>query len=164
MIPLGLIIGIVVGVAAGAIFGVFTISSDDDEQLKFVLGPSLSIVTEKTDFKIGEEISIKVINSGTVPLSFSDASYGLKIINLDGGNIYSPISAQVISTLEPTQEVSFVWDQIKNNGEPLLEGLYKIETETKDDQGKTVKKTITINIRKWFFSKNNTLYNQIWWK
>ncbi len=148
MIPLGLIIGIIVGVAAGGIFGIFTISIDDDEQLKFVLGPSLSIVTEKNDFKIGEEISIKVINSGTVPLSFSDASYGLKIINLDGWNIYSPISAQVISTLEPTQEVSFVWDQIKNNGEPLLEGLYKIETETKDDQGKTVKKTITINIVK----------------
>jgi len=148
MIPLGLIIGIIVGVAAGGIFGVFTISIDDDEQLKFVLGPSLSIITEKTDFKIGEEISIKVVNSGTVPLSFSDASYGLKIINLDGWNIYSPISAQVISTLEPTQEVSFVWDQIKNNGEPLLEGLYKIEAETKDDQGKTVKKTITINIVK----------------
>jgi len=108
----------------------------------------LSIITEKTDFKLGEEISIKVINSGTVPLSFSDTSYGLKIINLDGWNIYSPISAQVISTLQPTQEVSFVWDQIKNNGEPLLEGLYKIETETKDDQGKTVKKTITINIVK----------------
>jgi len=147
MIPLGLIIGIIVGVAAGGIFGVFTISIDD-EQLKFVLGPSLSIVTEKNDFKISEEISIKIINSGTVPLSFSDASYGLKIINLDGWNIYSPISAQVISTLEPTQEVSFVWDQIKNNGEPLLEGLYKIETETKDGQGKTVKKTITINIVK----------------
>jgi len=148
MIPLGLIIGIIVGVASGAIFGVLTIAIDDDEQLKFVIGPSLSIVTEKIDFKIGEEISIKVINSGTVPLSFSDASYGLKIINLDGWNIYSPISAQVISTLEPTQEVSFVWDQIKNNGEPLLEGLYKIETETKDDRGKTVKKTITINILK----------------
>ncbi len=148
MIPLGLIIGIIVGVAAGAIFGIFTISIDDDEQLKFVLGPSLSIVTEKNDFKIGEEISIKVINSGIVPLSFSDASYGLKIINLDGWNIYSPISAQVISTLEPTQEVSFDWDQIKNNAEPLLEGLYKIETETKDHQGKTVKKTITINIVK----------------
>jgi len=148
MIPLGLIIAIIVGVAAGGIFGVFTISIDDNEQLKFVLGPSLSIVTEKTDFKLGEEISIKIINSGTVTLSFSDASYGLKIINLDGWNIYSPISAQVISTLEPTQEVSFVWDQIKNNGEPLLEGIYKIETETKDDQGKTVKKTITINIVK----------------
>jgi len=148
MIPLGLIIGIVVGVAAGGILGAYTISIDDDEQLKFVLGPSLSIITEKSDFKIDEEISIKVINSGTVPLSFSDASYGLKIINLDGWNIYSPISAQVISTLEPTQEVSFVWDQIKNNGEPLLEGLYKIETEAKDDQGKTVKKTITINIVK----------------
>jgi len=148
MIPLGLIIGIIVGVAAGAIIGVFTISVDDDEQLKFVLGPSLSIITEKNDFKIGEEISIKVINSGTVPLSFSDASFGLKIINLDGWNIYSPVSAQVISTLEPTQEVSFVWDQIKNNGEPLLEGVYKIETQTKDDQGKTVKKTVTINILK----------------
>jgi len=113
MIPLGLIIGIIVGVAAGGIFGVFTISIDDNEQLKFVLGPSLSIITEKTDFKIGEEISIKVINSGTVPLSFSDASYGLKIINLDGWNIYSPISAQVISTLEPTQDVSFVWELLQ---------------------------------------------------
>ncbi len=32
MIPLGLIIGIILGVAAGGIFGVLTMSIDDDEQ------------------------------------------------------------------------------------------------------------------------------------
>ena len=148
MFPRGLIIAIIIGVAAGAILGALTIKFNDNTQLEFVEGPSLSIVTEKTDFKLGEEIQITIVNSGTIPLSFSDASYGFEIVNLDGWNIYSPISAQVISTLEPKQEVSFVWDQIKNDGDYVLEGLYKIETQTKDNQGKTVKKTITINILK----------------
>jgi hypothetical protein len=148
LIPRGLIIGICVGVAAGALLGVILIENKTVNQLVFQEGSSLSIVTEKIDFKKGEEILIRIVNSGTVPLTFSDASYGLKITQLDGIETYSPVAAQVISVLEPKQEVSFVWDQIKNDDDSTLQGVYKISSSGLDSEQKTIKKSITINIFK----------------
>ena len=137
-----------VGVVAGAILGVIFVDSKNPNELNFQEGSSLSILTEKTDFKKGETITIRIINSGSVPLTFSDASYGLKISGLDGTLLYSPISAQVISVLEPKEEKSFEWDQIKNDGDSMLEGTYKISSSAMDNLEKTIKKSITINIYK----------------
>ena len=61
MVPRGLIIATTVGVIAGAIFGVFFINFKDDGQLEFVEGSSISLVTEKTDYELGEKISITII-------------------------------------------------------------------------------------------------------
>jgi len=148
LIPRGLILGIIVGVTAGAILGVFFVDLKNPNELNFVEGTSLTILTEKTDFEKGEKIQIKIINSGTVPISFSDASYGLIIRGLDGTILYSPISAQVISTLEPKEEKIFEWDQIKNDGDLVLHGTYKITSSGLTIGEKTVKKSITINIFK----------------
>ena len=148
MIPRGLVLGIIVGVAAGAILGIFFVDLKNPNELNFVEGTSLTILTEKTDFEKGEKIQIKIINSGTVPISFSDASYGLIIRGLDGTILYSPISAQVISILEPKEEKIFEWDQIKNDGDPILHGTYKITSSGLTIGEKTVKKSITINIFK----------------
>lgn len=148
MLPRGLIIAILIGVLAGGIFGAFFLNLQDFNRLEYVDGPSLSIITLKTDYEIGEDIEIRIINSGTEELTFSDASYGLKITGLNGRELYSPISAQVISKLEPKQEMTFVWDQIKNDGDPLQRGTYKITSRANDAQEKTVKKSITINIYK----------------
>jgi hypothetical protein len=148
LIPRGLVIAIIVGVAAGAIFGILFIDFKNPNELNFVEGSSLSIITKKTDFEQGEQIEIKIINSGTVPLTFSDASYGLQIKGLDGTILYSPIAAQVISTLEPNEEKIFVWNQIKNDGTSVLEGTYKITSSGLTIGEKTVKKSITINIHK----------------
>ena len=149
MIPRGVIIGITVGVVAAAIFGIFALTINSQrQQLVFVEGHSLSIMTEKMDFSLGENIQIKIINTGTTPLVFSDASYGLQIVGLDGRILYSPIAAQVISTLEPKEEQTFVWDQTKNDGEKVIEGRYKIVSTANYDEGKTIKKSITVNILK----------------
>ena len=148
MIPRGLILATCVGVIAGAILGVIFVDFKNPNELNFQEGPSLSILTEKTDFKKGEIITIRIINSGSVPLTFSDASYGFKISGLDGTLLYSPISAQVISVLEPKEEKIFEWDQIKNDGDPMLEGTYKISSRGTDNLEKTIKKSITINIYK----------------
>jgi len=137
-----------VGVVAGAILGVIFVDFKNPNELNFLQGPSLTILTEKTDFKKGETITIRIINSGSVPLTFSDASYGLKISGLDGTPLYSPVSAQVISILEPKEEKSFEWDQIKNDGDSVLEGTYKISSRGMDNLEKTIKKSITINIHK----------------
>jgi len=148
MLPRSLVIAILIGVLAGGIFGAFFVNLKDYNHLEFVEGPSLSIITLKTDYKLGEEIEIKIINSGTEELTFSDASYGLKITGLDGRVLYSPIAAQVISKLEPKQEMTFVWDQIKSDSDPLHGGTYKITSRAIDTLEKTVKKSITINIYK----------------
>jgi len=137
-----------VGIIAGAILGVIFVDFKNPNELNFLQGPSLSILTEKTDFKKGEIITIRIINSGSIPLTFSDASYGLKISGLDGTLLYSPVSVQVISVLEPKEEKSFKWDQIKNDGDPVLEGTYKISSSGMDNLEKTIKKSITINIHK----------------
>jgi uncharacterized membrane protein len=143
-----LVIFIGIGVIAGLGFGIYLIDVKNTNQLVFVDGPSVSVVTEKYDFKIGEEIKIRIVNSGTVPLTFADSSYGLRITGLSGILMYTPVSAQVISHLEPGDEIEFSWDQIKNDGDTALEGLYKISTKGVDEQENTVEKSTTITIWK----------------
>ena len=148
MVPRGLIIAISLGVIASVIFGLIFYDFKKPNELNFVEGSSLTLLTDKIDFDKGEKIKIKIINSGSTPITFSDASYGLRITGLDGRLLYSPISAQVISILEPAEEIIFQWDQIKNDGDPVLEGTYKIISSGIDNDNKTIKKSITINIFK----------------
>ena len=111
-------------------------------------GSSISIVTEKSDFKKNEEINIRIVNSGTTLLTFSDASYGLRITGLSGILMYDPIVSPVVSSLEPGAEVSFSWDQIKNDGDDALEGLYKISVKGMDESENNVENSITVTIWK----------------
>ncbi len=77
-----LVLFICIGLISGLVYGVYLYDLKSTSQLVFVEGPSISIVTEKFDFKKGEEIKIRIVNSGTIPLIFSDASYGLRITGL----------------------------------------------------------------------------------
>ena len=148
MLSKSLVIFIGVGLVSALALGIYLIDVKSTSQLIFVEGNSISIVTEKFDFKQGEEITLRVVNSGTTPLVFSDASYGLKITGLSGTLMYSPISAQVISELAPGDEIVFSWDQIKNDGNPVLEGLYKISVNGVDKEGNTVERSTTLTIWK----------------
>ena len=148
MLAKSLVIFIGVGVLAGFVFGFYLLDMKNTNQLVFVDGSSISIVTEKSDFKKGEEIKITIINSGTTPLIFSDTSYGLKISGLFGIMMYSPPASQVITTLKPNEEIVFVWNQMKYDNLPVLEGLYKISSNGIDSMGNEVEKSITINIWK----------------
>ena len=143
-----LVIFIGVGIIAGFAFGIYLIDFKTTTQLVFVEGSSISIVTDKFDFKQDELIQIRIINSGTNELTFSDSSYGLKITGLSGILMYSPISAQVISTLDPGDEVIFSWDQKKNDGDVILEGVYKISVKALDDKGNNIEKSTTVTIWK----------------
>jgi len=143
-----LVIFIGVGVLAGFAFGFYLLDMKNTNQLVFVDGSSISIVTEKSDFKKGEEIKIAIINSGTTPLTFPDTSYGLKISGLFGIMMYSPSASHVITTLKPNEEIVFVWDQMKSDNLPVLEGLYKISSDGIDSMGNKVEKSITVNIWK----------------
>ena len=141
-----------VGVIAGLVLGLYFMDVKNNNQLMYVNGTSLSIVTEKFDFKKGEEIKIRIVNSGTNPLTFPDSSYGLKITGLSGVLLYSPkIQPNFDSgpyVLDPIEEIEFVWDQIKNDGDPIIEGLYKIHSMGFDPDKNKIEKSITITIWK----------------
>jgi len=147
-VPRGLLIAILIGMMAGLVVGFFENFQYNHEQLVFQEGSSISIVTEKIDFELGEQIHIKIVNSGTIPLTFPDASYGLKVTGLDGVLFYTPMAAQVISTLEPKEEKTIVWNQKRMDGSDLLEGFYKIVVEGFDHENNKVKISIVINLLK----------------
>lgn len=147
MFAKSLVIFVGVGILSGFLFGMYLLDFKNTSQLVYVDGPSLSIVTEKSNFKKTEEIKIRIINSGTVPLDFSDGSYILRITGLSGMLMYSP-STELISKIGPGDEVEIVWNQIKNDGDAALEGLYKISTKGMDPQANFIEKSITINIWK----------------
>ncbi len=148
MLAKSLVLFIGIGVIAGFVFGVYLIDVKSSSQLVFVDGPSVSIVTEKSDFKKNEKINIMIVNSGTTSLSFSDASYGLRITGLSGILMYAPTVSHVVSSLEPGGQVIFSWDQIKNDGDVALEGLYKISVKGMDESENNVENSITVTIWK----------------
>ena len=148
MFPRGLLVGVCIGMLAGLIYGLFLFETNSAEQLVFVQGSSISILTDKIDYSLGESVMIQIVNSGTVPITFSDSSYGLEVKQLDSIVLFSPITSQVISVLEPNEKTSFVWSQEKNNGEQVLEGRYKIMSTGFDPEGNQVQKSVIINILK----------------
>lgn len=131
---------------AGAAVGLAMTNLKGTAQLEFIDGPSLSIVTEGTDFKTGERILIRLINSGTVPIEFPGGPDDLRITQLDGMGIYSHEGGA--SVLGPGDELIAVWDQLKDDGEPVLYGAYRIIAQAVSEHQQTVKRSITINIFK----------------
>jgi len=148
MFPKGLILAISLGVVAGPIFGIILFDIGTQEQLVYVDGTSLSIVTEKINFKLGEEVIIKIINSGTDELRFLDTSYGLVIKQLDSIPVYIPPSTKELSKLQSHDEFIFSWNQLKNDNSSVLEGTYKITVKANTIDDKIIEKIVTINIFK----------------
>lgn len=148
MLAKSLVVFIGMGILSAFFFGIYLIDVKNTAQLIFIDGPSISVVTEKFDFKQNEKIKIRIVNSGTVPLNFSDTSYGLRITGLSGILMYSPPALTTISSLDPGDEVEFSWNQVKDDGDKALEGLYKISVQGKDDEENKIEKSATITIWK----------------
>jgi len=138
-----------VGLVAAGLLGYYLSQiANQVPTLVYENGPSLTIIPDKINYHLGELVHIRIINSGTIPLTFSDASYGLKITRLDGILVYSPLSAQVLSKLDPKEEKTFVWDQTKSDGGKAYQGRYKIVSSTTEDVNTSLKKSVTINLLK----------------
>jgi len=149
LIPKGAMIGLGVGFVGAIVIGLFFANlANQAPTLVYVEGSSLSIITEKTNFELGEPINIRIINSGTEPLTFSDSSYGMKIVGLDSRILYPPQSLQVISVLEPKEEKMFVWDQTKSDGDKIIDGRYKIVSSAIAGGENVLTKSLTINVLK----------------
>ncbi|MHB8546935.1 MAG: hypothetical protein ACYDAJ_09235 [Nitrosotalea sp.] len=147
MIPKGAAIFFVVGLVAAGLLGSYLLQvANQIPTLVYENGPSLTIIPEKINYRPGESIHLRIINSGTVPLIFGDSSYGLKITQLDGTVIYSPMSVQMVSKLDPKEEKNFVWNQTKTDGSKIYQGRYKIISSASSDNGNVLQRSVTINI------------------
>ena len=137
MIPRGLAVAVCIGVVAGAAAGAALYGKGvavPGAPLSYVDGPSLSVDAEKADYRTGEAVRIRVVNTGTVPLEFAAGShYGVRITQLDGIEVYSlrpdaDSAAARPHTLGPGEEAVLVWHQIKNDGGAALHGTYKVSS------------------------------------
>jgi hypothetical protein len=147
LIPKGATICFVAGVIGAGALGAFMFQiANQAPTLVYQNGSSLSVIPEKINYRMGEPVEIRIINSGTASLTFSDSSFGLKIRGLDGTIIYSPVYTQIPSTLYPHEEKMFIWNQTKTDGGKVFEGRYKIESNTSTDVGNVLEKSVTINI------------------
>lgn len=118
-----------------------------DRSVERVVGPSLTVLTDETDYKKGEPVAIHVVNSGNVPIRFSDPSYGLRITGLAGMPIFSPsVSGAVPPALEPGGVRLFFWDQTDYNGEQVFDGIYRISIHGFDPGNNRIGGDATVSV------------------
>jgi hypothetical protein len=144
MIPKGLLVSVVAGVLASGALGVYFMKLHSQEQeIKFVDGPSLSILSDKPDYALGENVTIRLVNSGTTTITFTNDLPSIRIRALDGTTLFS-VSFDGL-TLDPTQEYLYEWNQLKNDNAPVLEGRYVVDSYTYENK-RELGDSITINI------------------
>jgi hypothetical protein len=125
MIPKGLLIAVIVGVSAGLALGVYLEKTYNNNTIRFIEGPSLSITTEKSDYTLAEPVKIEIINTGTMDAIFSTEP-SLRVRALDGTEFFSTYSDG--AKLAPGEKLTITWSQQKNDNSNVLEGRYVIES------------------------------------
>lgn len=134
-----------VGAASGLVAGLILLNLDNNG-LTYVEGASISVMTDKNDYKRGEPIQVRVINTGTMPLETSK-QWNLRITGLSGMLMYDA-GERAYNVLSPGLDDTIIWNQTKNDGNVVLEGLYRISVEGTDAGGFIVQDWITVSIWK----------------
>jgi hypothetical protein len=85
---------------------------------------TLIMTTDKTIYSPGETVNFTMTNTGEEPLTFPNSALGLMIRNLATNESYPIYSAQVLTTLNPNESSSVIWDPVASNGNPVPPGDY----------------------------------------
>jgi archaellum component FlaG (FlaF/FlaG flagellin family) len=86
---------------------------------------SLLITTDKQSYNLSETVNITIKNVGNDSLTFSDSALGLRIKNLNTGEIYRLVAAQVLTELNSNESKSLKWKQEDNDGEQIKPGDFE---------------------------------------
>ncbi|MDQ3852594.1 MAG: hypothetical protein M3299_07150 [Thermoproteota archaeon] len=84
----------------------------------------LVITTNEARYRVGEPVTITVKNIGDQTLTFPNSAVGLKIQNMNTGQVYSVAATQVKSELEPGESRMLTWNQERGNGNNVPAGDY----------------------------------------
>src|SRR5829696_738949 len=90
----------------------------------------LVITTNEARYRISEPVTITVKNIGDVTLNFPNSVEGLKIQNMNTGQIYNVAAAQVITELGPGVSRMITWNQEDRNGNNVPTGDYTATVQT----------------------------------
>ena len=90
----------------------------------------LVITTNEARYRISEPVIITVKNIGDVTLNFPNSAGGLKIQNMNTGQIYNVVAAQVITELGPGASRMITWNQEDGNGNNVPAGDYTATVQT----------------------------------
>ena len=90
----------------------------------------LVITTNEARYRIGEPVTITVKNIGDGTLTFPNSAAGLKIQNMNMGQIYNVAAAQVMTELGPGASRMITWNQEDGNGNNVPTGDYTATIQT----------------------------------
>lgn len=85
---------------------------------------SIEVTTSKSVYAVGEKVEIMIKNNGS---SILEGTPSYRIYDSSDREIFSPMMAQVITTLGVNESTSFTWNQIDNSGKQAKEGTYRVE-------------------------------------
>jgi len=88
--------------------------------------PSLTFGVDRDAYSLGEPVVITITNIGNTTVSLPNAAPWYVEKTETKAVVYSPISAQVITLLEPGQSLSWTWNQRTDAGEKVQPGIYRI--------------------------------------
>ncbi len=84
----------------------------------------LVITTNEARYRIGEPVTITVKNIGDETLTFPNSAVDPKIQNMNTGQMYSVVAAQVTTELQPGASRMLTWNQEDDNGNNVPAGSY----------------------------------------
>ncbi len=143
MIPKSLGIALAAGMCSGIVAALVLADLRDDgldwQEPAALAGadPSLVVLTDRTEYRRGQPIRVTVVNSGGVPITFADASFGMTVSGLAGETILSsqPPSSSSSSpenlprpVLGPADRHTIVWNQQNDDGRQVTDGIYRISS------------------------------------
>lgn len=98
------------------------------DQITGTSSETLVMTTNEATYDVGEPVTFTVKNVGDRILEFPDASLVLEIENVETGERFSVMAAQVITELGPDESKDITWD------EEVPAGDYVATVETTDKE------------------------------
>ena len=85
-----------IGIVSGLALGIYLLDARSithtgalDSPAVQIEGPAISIIPSKMSFDLGEQVTFRIVNTGTVPLHSEDGMFGSTITGLSGIPIYT---------------------------------------------------------------------------
>lgn len=133
--------------AAAAALGLAISPLARDGATVYVEGASLSLSTARPAYAAGEAVILTLTNTGSVELSFGEAShYGLSVSRLDGAPVYGAPAREGSGTLAPRESVTVEWGQVRQDGTGAHPGTYRISSEGASPDGEAARASVTVDI------------------
>jgi hypothetical protein len=89
----------------------------------------LVITTNEARYRIDEPVTITVKNIGDQTLTFPNSAMGLKVQNMNTGQVYNVAATQVTTELEPGASRMLTWNQEDGTSNNVPAGDYTVTVQ-----------------------------------